>query len=429
MSDLGIILHYKLKMKIREMKGMIKNLFMGFMIVGVISLFIIFQFGKIVITNQELISLYKNQIFLGISMFLVIITLFYKRVPLEWHPASMIYLLGSKFQKIFKLSLIKKTISHIILSIFISLILNNFKIGFETIQIFLSIWSLFTISIISRYFIYNEGLSIKAVTFISISVSLLNLQLYLNNYLVIVIMLVIIYITIIGIKKILNTDFSFDKTFEEMAFINRANSIAIGNSVEDAQKFVRETSAKKSRSSIIIKNLNIKSPLIQKNIITFSRINLTITFYIFGIFITLILLYKFELFEFVKTIKDLGLGIPILTFHQTMFINNVLILIIDQKKLLIVKQKEGLYLPYKKHEIIKSFMVLGVPILLITTLIAGIILQKSLWLILSVTLLYSIILALSLYIYPIYNKQKSNIVEYFIYALIFGVSYLLIGFV
>lgn len=110
-----------------------------------------------------------------------------------------------------------------------------------------------------------------------------------------------------------------------------------------------------------------------------------------------------------------------------MFINNILILIIEQKKLLVIKSNEGLYLPYSKYEIIKSFMILGVPLLWITTLIVGVILQKPLWLIFTTASLNSITLSISLFFNPIYNKQRSNFFEYFINILIFGVSYLLIG--
>ncbi|MGO1469952.1 MAG: hypothetical protein ACTHW2_08015 [Tissierella sp.] len=253
MNDLKTILSYEFKMKIREINSMIKNLFTGFIIVGIISVFLIFQFGKILILNQELIYTYKNEIFISISILFIIFTITYKRILLEWHPASMIHLSGSKFSNIFKFGLVKKIISHIVLSIFASLVLNNFKISFETIQMFLSFWNLFTISIISRYFIYNKGPNIKIVNLLLIYTSMLNFQLYLNKYLSITIILVLSYVSILSIKRALNTDFNFDKSFKYMIFINRVNSVATGNKIEDAQEFVRETSAEKSRSSIIFK--------------------------------------------------------------------------------------------------------------------------------------------------------------------------------
>src|SRR5699024_10118642 len=106
--------------------------------------------------------------------------------------------------------------------------------------------------------------------------------------------------------------------------------------------------------------------------------------------------YRFELFKFMTTIKELGIGVPILALHQALFINNIIELMSNQKNLLIVKSKEGLYLPYKDHEINKSFMVLCAPILLISTLMSGILLQKPIWLISLVLLLYSVTFLISL---------------------------------
>lgn len=423
MNELKVILFYDFKMKVREMKSMIKNLFIGLMIMGIVFVFMVFQFGKMIILNSELINLYSNEIILGISIVFIIFTMIYRKAPLVWHPASMIYLSGYKFREIFKLSLFKKTISHVILSILIALILNNFKMSFQTIQVFLTLWNLFIISLMGRYFIYNKGFNIKIVSFLLIYTIALNFQLYINKYLAIILILYLTYISIYSTKEALSTDFDFDKSFTDMVFINRANYLARGNAIEDAQGFVRETSAEKSRKNFILKNIKFKNPLIQKNLITFSRINLFVSFYIFAIFIAVSVLYRFELFEFVKTIKELGIGIQIVALHQALFINNIIDLMADQKNLLMVKSKEGLYLPYKKHEINKSFMVLGGPILLIATLMAGVLFQKPIWIISIGSLLYSIILLISL---SFEKKKGSDFFGTIIYFVIFGVSYLLI---
>lgn len=423
MSDLRVILSYEFKMKIREIRSIIENLFVGLMIMGIVFLFAIFQFGKMIILNSELINLYRNQTVLGISIVIIIFTVIYRKAPLVWHPASMIYLSGPKFHKVFKLSLFKKIITHIVLSIFISLILNNFKMSFHTIQVFLTLWNLFTISVISRYIIYNKGLDIKIVGFLLIYTTSLNFQLFINKYLSIILILYLTYISIYSIREALSTDFDFDKSFTDMVFINRANYLARGNVIEDAQGFVRETSAEKNRNNFILRNIKFKNPLIQKNLITFSRINLFVSFYIFAIFAAVIVLYRFEPFEFVKRIKELDIGIPIVALHQALFINNIIDLMSDQKNLLVIKSKEGLYLPYKKHEINKSFMVLGIPILLIATLMAGIFFQKSIWTIAIGLLLYSIILLISL---SYERKKGADFFGTILYFAIFGVSYLLL---
>ena len=422
LNDLKIILSYEIKMKIREMKSMIKNLFSGLVIIGIVFIFIAYQFGRMIILNLELINLYRNQIVLGISTVFIIFTIIYKKAPLVWRPASMIYLSGSKFHKILKLSLFKN-LSYGILGVFIALILNSFKMNFQLIQVFLTLWNLFTISVTSRYFFYNKGLNIKMVGFLLIYTIAVNLQLYINKYLAIILILSLTYLAILSILKVLNMDFDFDKSFKEMVFINKSNHLARGNIMEDAQEFVREISAEKSRKNPILKNIKFKNPLIQKNLITFSRINLSISVYIFAIFAAIIVSYRFELFEFVKTIKELDIGIPIVALHQALLINNIINLIMDQKNLLVVKSKKGLYLPYKKYEITKSFMVLGVPVLLFITLMVGILFRKSICEIGVEVLLYSIILLISLS----YEKKKDS--DFFgtaIYFAIFGVSYLLI---
>ena len=219
----------------------------------------------------------------------------------------------------------------------------------------------------------------------------------------------------------MNTDFNFNKSFTDLVFINKANYLARENITVDAQEFARENAAEKSRKNPVLKNIKFKNPLIQKNLITFSRINLTITIYIFAIFAAIFILYRFELFEFVKTIKDLGLGIPLVAFHQALLINNIIVLITEQKNLLVVKSKEGLYLPYKKYEIAKSFMVLGVPILLIIVLIAAILLKKTIQTIGIETLIYSIILLISL---SFEKKKGRDFWGTVINFLIFGISYL-----
>lgn len=383
----------------------------------------VFQFGRMILLNLEFINRYGNQIVLGISIILLIFTLVYKRIPLEWHPASMIYLSGPKFRNIFKLSLLKKTIPYILLSMLIAFILNNFKMSFQTIQVFLSLWNLFIISVITRYFIYNKGLNIKIVGFLLIYVTVMNIQLYINKYLSIILILYLTYISILCIRDALNIDFDFDQSFTDMVFINKAKYLARENTTADAQEFARETAAAKNRKSFILKNIQFKNPLIQKNLITFSRINLTLSVYLFVLFSAIFILYRFELFEFVKTIKELGLGIPLVAFHQALLINNIFGLITEQKHLLIIKSTKGLYLPYNKYEISKSFMVLGVPLLLMVTVIAAILLQKPIWTIGIETLLYSIILLISL---SHEKKKGSNFFDTVINFAIFGIAYLFI---
>lgn len=117
------------------------------------------------------------------------------------------------------------------------------------------------------------------------------------------------------------------------------------------------------------------------------------------------------------------MGREIVALHQALFINNIIDLMTEQKNLLMIKNKEGLYLPYNKYEINKSFMVLGSPILFIATLMVGILFEKSIWRIGIGVFLYSIILLISLS----HKKNKSkNFFGIIIFFVIFGASYLLL---
>lgn len=62
MNDLKIIIYYEFKMKIREMKSMIKKYFT-------------ILISRTIIVNLELIRFYNNYIFIGISMIITSITL------------------------------------------------------------------------------------------------------------------------------------------------------------------------------------------------------------------------------------------------------------------------------------------------------------------------------------------------------------------
>ena len=60
MDDLRVVLSYELKMKVREIKSMVKNLFIGLMIMSIVFLWMTFQFGKMIISNLELINFYSS---------------------------------------------------------------------------------------------------------------------------------------------------------------------------------------------------------------------------------------------------------------------------------------------------------------------------------------------------------------------------------
>src|SRR5699024_3957556 len=122
------------------------------------------------------------------------------------------------------------------------------------------------------------------VGFLLIYTTVMNIQLYINKYLSIILILYLTYVSILCIRDALNIDFDFNKSFTDMVFINKAKYLARENTTADAQEFARETAAAKNRKKFILKNIQFKNPLIQKNLITFLRINLTLSVYLFVLF-------------------------------------------------------------------------------------------------------------------------------------------------
>lgn len=423
MYDLILLLKYKFKIKIRETNNMLKNYFVILVALFIVSSYLFFYFGKVIILNLETIRFYSNYIFAAISIITVLFILLKKRIPLEWHPANIIYLSKSKFQIIIKFSLFKKLISYVSLAVTLTAILKNIALDFQTIQMFLSLLNLFVISLTSRYMIYNKKFNLKILSVVFSYIAVLNFQLYLKKYLATAVIIFLIYISILEIKKVMYIQFNVEKTFNDMIFINRIEAIARGRDIQNMQEINRETLAEKNRTNIIIKNLKFKNPIYNKNLITFSRLNVTITIYLFVLLLIAIVLYKLEIFEFVKEIKKLGLGLFIIALFLCSFIKNIITLIVDQKNLLLDKSEEGLYLPYKKTKIINSFILLGTPILLFLALFIGLIFQQSIWIIIVSLFFYLLSLLISLN-YTI----KTNLVvfEYVIFLIIFGISYLLI---
>lgn len=423
-SELKLILTYQIKIKLRENKTLFKNLYQGLIPMFIVVGYMIFQAGKIIVANRKVINFYHNQVFLGISIIMIVMILTAKKIPLEWHPASMIYLLGAKLLLIFKIELFKKAFIYSVSSVLIALVLNDFKFNFQTLQIFISLYNLFTISLMSRYLIYHEGFSFKKFGMFLFYITILNFQLYANRYLGIILILCLTYASILSIRYVVRTNINFDKSFKELVFINRVNYISREMMMGDVEGLTRETQSEKYRNMGILGAIKFKNPLNQKNFITFTRINLTVSIIIVTILMIVVVLHRLGILELARVIRESEFSIPIVVFSQTMFIMNIVRLISEQKDLLITKSRQGLYLPYKKHEILKSFVVLGAPILSAITLIVGVILQKPLWVIAMASLLYSAFL----FFYLCLTKRKSSMVrENLLMAIIFGISYLWIG--
>lgn len=421
MNRLDIFLHYSIKMRKRALKSMLKNLYMGVLIISVIGFLAVFQTWKMISLNIDLIYTYRNILVLIVTLFIFVFTLSYKKTPLECHPASMIHLSGDKFQKIIQYRLYEKIILNIAISFVLSLVLVKFELNVQTLSIQVLIWNLLTLSVVVRHFVYNsESNKNKYKFYLIVHYVFLNIALYMSIYIKFFLLFIITSSSIYCVIRALKISLNFNKLFIELSYKNKVNYLARGNNLNDAQEFTREVSASKRRDNMLLKMIQCNHPLIQKNIITFSRINFFVPIYIFFILIVVIALYKFEIFEFVREIKNSGFGIQIVALHQAMVINNIVDIIVSQKTLLISKSREGLYLSYDKSEIAKSFFVLGAPIILFEVLIVGAIFRVSIVVIFSSFLLYCTVLYLYL---RLEKKKKEDISRFISLIIVFTISY------
>ncbi len=424
-SDISILLFYTIKMKIRETKSIIKNFFVFFILLLSGLVYFVYQLYKMLSANLELINYYSYQITMVISILILLYTLLNKQFPIKFHPANMLYLSVSKFNTLLKFLILKKVFEKLFIGIIISLLLNKFKIDFNFLKIALIIFNLLAVSFIVRYSIYNKNINVKNIILLLSYTLLANISLYISVSFSIILLLMLTLSSLVYIRNLSSFGFNFEKTFNEMVLMNKVKNLAIQNSASDIQDFNREWSAKKSRKiNSVVAKISIKNPLIKKNLITFSRVKLSVTIYILIVFFTIFTLYKFEPFEFIVILKKSDIGFLVLVFHQAMLINNIINLIMDQKNILILKSKKGLYIPYKNMEVVKSFMVIGVPIIFIVTTFAGAFFHKNIWSIIISSILYSIILFVTL----VFDKKKKlNIYGKLISVLILGVSYLLLN--
>jgi hypothetical protein len=216
----------------------------------------------------------------------------------------------------------------------------------------------------------------------------------------------------------------FDKSYNEMTFINRVSYVARHSMMPDMQQINREHMAQKARKRTFKRELTRENALYYKNLLTFSRLNTQVLAILSAVQFIIIVLYKFKILESIDFIAEMNLVKPILILCISLFIMNIYEMLAQQKELLISKNKEGLYLPYSKASIIKSFVVLGIPIQIIEIFLIGIILSRPLYIILLVTLLYTGLLTISMYIE---KNKKVGARALVLNALILAASYILVG--
>jgi hypothetical protein len=418
-------LPYEFKTKIRQSKAMLKNYWAVLITICSLAAYLIYNFVNILLHNLQIINRYDGYIFTFICLFVAANTLLNKKMPLQIHPASMIFFSGSDFTRIFiRSTIIKKAFLYIISSITVGLILSGFKMNLRMVQIFTAMWNILMISLFTRHVFYHKGKNIKFGLILVIYVVVSIIQLYTNAYISLAALLLLSISTFKLNNIILSMALDFDKSYNEMTFINRASYVARHSMMPDMQQITREHMAQKAGKRTFKRELTRENALYYKNLLTFSRLNTQVLAILSAVQFIIIVLYKFKILESIDFIAEMNLVKPILILGISLFIMNIYEMLAQQKELLISKSKEGLYLPYSKASIIKSFVVLGIPIQIIETFLIGIILSRPLYIILLVTLLYISLLIISMYIK---KDKKVGTRVLALNALILAASYILVG--
>lgn len=423
MSDLGVFLHYVFMMRKRALKSIVKNLYIGLLIVIMITIFAFLQFWKMIHLHIDSMFYYRKVILFVLTVGTFLFTVFCKKTPLECHPASMIHLSGDKFQKILRYQLYKKVVGYGIFSFLMAFLLMKFDLRLLTVKIQIMLWNLWIVSLATRQIRYHQGRSYRRYFLLAAHYLLSNIVLYLGVYGGGILLVVMTSVSGYVLMRARNTRLDFHKLQMELIERNKANYLARANDLNDAQKLAREISAQKNRKNIILRNFRSRNPLIQKNIITFSRTGFFVPIYLAVILGIVILLYQWEIFEFVRVLKKSGFAIDVVVLHQVIVINNLIEWIASQKNLLVLKSKEGLYLSYGRKEIANSFFVIGLPMIVLEVLIIGVIFKRPVLSVMVTCLLYAAVFYLYLWFE---KKKKEDLLRVAIYFAVLAISYYLI---
>lgn len=420
MNDLRLFLRFCLKYRIRTLCALIKNLYKGLLIVFFLIGFFAIQSWKLMTLNRETLYLYRKEAFLLLCFLNFVFFVWNKKTPFLCHPASLHFFSGSKFKKILVFKLIQKLLKYTCTGFLLAFIFSKFQVTVQILTLQPVIWNLLTFSFAARFLIYHKAVSTRRVySLFLIHALFLNLSLYAPSLLKWFILFATTSYSLFLIVQCTRIPIFTDDLLSELIHINRANDLTKGRNLSDAKEFCREISAKRHRKNFLLRLFRFNDPLLQKHLISFSRTNLFIAFYLFSVLILLLILYRFELFEFVIKIKNNGLGTQVLGIHQALMISNLFELIASQQDILIAKSQDGLYLPYSRKRISFSFFKIGVPVLTIELLIVGAVLRISILTILISFLLYVLLLLLIL---NLKSEKKGPLFRFAILSVLFGIS-------
>ncbi len=420
----SLYLPYWYKIKKREIRAYIEHFGLIFLMMALMAVYSVFWVCRYLTTNLELLEICRESFLLGLYLFVTFHTFLSTRIPLLLQPAHLIHFNDFHLKKVFiKPAVTFKIIFYFLVSLLGSYLLSGFKVNGVMIVVAISLWNVLFISFFTRYKYYHGKRAGKISLVFGAYIALVALAMYVNIYFAGIILAIL---TLGSFKFLKTTDgisLAYDKTYNDLTFISKINFAARHFRMADMLQINRQQLASKNRRKTFFRQPNKGNALFQKNLLSFSRLNTKV--------LLILLLMKWLALFFsrfgglkITFINNFGLQKLLTIYLAANFSIKYFRLFGEQKDLLVLKSKKGLYLPYSEGEVIKSFFLLGVPILLFDVFLTGLFLTTPIFITISTSLLFAALFYLSLLAG---SKPRRLWQKYVFSVLIFSLWYLLVS--
>ncbi len=399
------ILKYSILIKIRELKALFKTFKFTLLAAFIILVYILYKFSIAYSINQKIIVTNGNYILMGLTIVIVSQALLTKKYPFIQNPCNMIYFSIYDFKKYFlTLDFINKLIKHGMIAIIIGMLL----LDINTISIFYIIlfWNILFSSLVYRFLKYNKNNNLKVNIFYIIIIGLSILGISNKSYSFISLVISIIC-NIFLVRIIIYSHIKFDKIFRINEYNNRIQFASRHMIITDLEQITSETQVSKKRNKKYRKKLTKDNAIVEKIILSFKRTDLHLVRNLFIFLIIITIVYRLRLFKYIPLINLSRLDKIVVSYIIAIYFINVLQLFYNEFDSMIIKKREGMYLPFTDMEILFKFYSLIIPLNIIAIIIVSVILNSKLYLTVLVLLLYLILSVL--YFYILYRFKNKNI--------------------
>ena len=398
-----IVNKYHWKIKLRQWKTLFKNYSTTFIAFGIIGVYILYQSINMYLANMSLIFSNRNGIYIFFSAMVFIVSLVRNKFPFMLHPADMIYFSLEDFKKYkIKNSILTKGAVYAIASTVFTL--TVFGVGFDGVLVALLLWTVLMASLQYRYLRISVEKDYKVTIIYIILNTLLITSLYFGNNFKIVSLITGLFIDYVLYKFIMSKRIIFDSVYDAIYETNMIQYAARNQIIADMSQIVKERSAEKHRSISFNSSLNRSNAILQKGLLSIRRTDTKTMGMLFGILIFVIILYSSGLLGKWKFISELQLDKMIVVMLVSIFLVNLLKVISDQYRLLLTKEKGGLFLPYTSSEIRFNYYKIAIPTLSAFSVLITVLLKFSLFKIIIALLSVNV---LTLVCFYLLDKMKN----------------------